>query len=470
MGKKRVQGNVTEQFSRRDFISTVGAGTAALLLNPVKNAGKLSASTLLPTEYKAKVAATRADNYDRAFIKSKVQHLFEALGGISDVVHANDKVAIKINLTGGSGYASNSKLVGGSLVDNVWTHPEVLRAVGELILDCGVKPEDLYIVEAIWDAKSYNNYGYKDVQTSLGCQLVDLNKPAPFADFMEKSTGDKHCYYESFTLNRILDEVNVFVSIPKMKHHFNAAVTHSMKNLIGITPLQNYIKQGMSGYRSKLHEDGGDIRMHLPRSICDLNLARPVNLAVIDGIKNADGGEGPWNSTFQLAEYHLLLAGKDPVATDSIASVQMGNDPEADKLYTPVNEYADNYLKMLAERGMGTNIISEIELVGDGASTIKTSVRPVNRPNRPETIRLLQNYPNPFNPSTTFNYTLKESGNVSLTIYDTMGRLVDTVVDGYVPAGEYFITWTASNLPSGVYFYKLQIGGFSTTRKLVLQK
>jgi len=264
--------------------------------------------------------------------------------------------------------------------------------------------------------------------------------------------------------------VNVFVSIPKMKHHFNAAVTHSMKNLIGITPLQNYIKQGMSGYRSKLHEDGGDIRTHLPRSICDLNLARPVNLAVIDGIKNADGGEGPWNSTFQLAEYHLLLAGKDPVATDSIASVQMGNDPEADKLYTPVNEYADNYLKMLAERGMGTNIISEIELVGDGASTIKTSVRPVNRPNRPETIRLLQNYPNPFNPTTTFNYTLKESGNVSLTIYDTMGRLVDTVIDGYVPAGEYFIPWTANNLPSGVYFYKLQTGWFSTTRKLVLQK
>lgn len=469
MGNKKETKN-SIKFTRRDFLSTAGAGTAALLLNPVKNAKKLSASTLLPGEYKAQVAATRADSYDRALVKSKVQHLFESLGGIGDVIHANDKVAIKINLTGGTQYENYPKLEGTSLIDSTWTHPEVLRAVGELILDCGVKPEDLYIVEAIWDAKSYNDYGYKDVQTSLGCQLIDLNKKAPYTDFIDKPTGEKHVYYESFKLNRILDEVNAFVSIPKMKHHFNAAVTHSMKNLVGITPLSLYVKTGMSGYRSALHYDGGDIRLHLPRSICDLNLARPVNLAVIDGIKNADGGEGPWNSTFELAEYHLLLAGKDPVATDSIASVQMGNDPEADKLITPDNQEVDNYLKMLAERGMGTNVISEIEIVGDGASTIKTSVRHANRPNRPETIRLLQNYPNPFNPSTTFNYTIKESGNVTLTIYNTTGRLVDTVVDGYVPAGEYFIPWTANNLPSGVYFYKLQTGGFSTTRKLVLQK
>jgi len=457
-------------FTRRDFISTLGTSTAALFAGSLANAGKIHANTIHSAgEYTAQVAVTRGDNYERAFIKNKVQHLFESLGGIGDVIKTGDKVAIKINLTGGSGNANHSRLKGVDIRDSTWTHPEVLRATAELIIDSGVKPEDLYFVEAIWDDKSYNNYGYKDVQDELGCQLVNLNKPGPYENFMDKAVGADHFYYESFKFNRILDDVDVFVSIPKMKHHFHAAVTHSMKNLIGLVPLQHYIKTGMNGYRSALHYDGGDIYKHLPRSICDLNLARPVNLAVIDGIKNADGGEGPWNSTFVPVEYHLLMAGKDPVATDSIASFQMGNDPEADKLITPDNKRTDNYLKMLAEKGMGTNILSEIELVGDGADAIKTSVAK-HRPQRPESIQVLQNYPNPFNPSTTFYFTIKKPGNVTLTVYNTMGQAVETLVDGYVPAGEHFIPWTANNLPSGVYYYKMQTNEYALSRKLLLQK
>ncbi|MBN2413470.1 DUF362 domain-containing protein [candidate division KSB1 bacterium] len=470
MKTKNPSKTIKSRFTRRDFISTIGASTAAVLAGPFVKADKTFANAIYSaSDYAAQVAVTRGDNYERSFIKNRLQHLFESLGGIGDVIKTGDKVAIKINLTGGSGYDNHHRLNGVDLRDSTWTHPEVLRATAELIIDSGVKPEDLYFVEAIWDDNSYNNYGYKDVQDELGCKLVNLNKPDPYDDFMDKAVGENHFYYESFKLNRILDEVDVFVSIPKMKHHFNAAVTHSMKNLIGITPLQHYIKNGMGGYRSALHVDGGSINKHLPRSICDLNLARPVNLAVIDGIKNADDGEGPWINTFKPAEYHLLMAGKDPVATDSIASFQMGNDPEADVLITPENKTADNYLKMLAEIGMGTNILSEIELVGDGADAIKTSI-PKQRIRRPEAVQVLRNYPNPFNPSTTFYFTIKESGNVTLTIYNTIGQVVETLVDGYVPAGEHFVPWTADNLPSGIYYYKMQTSEYALSRKLLLQK
>jgi len=99
-------------------------------------------------------------------------------------------------------------------------------------------------------------------------------------------------------------------------------------------------------------------------------MARPIHLGVIDGIKNAVGGEGPWNPTFQPAAFNLLLAGKTPVALDSVASHLMGNDPEADKFRLPGGEECDNYLKLANGFGNGlTNNLDEIQLVGDGVTT-----------------------------------------------------------------------------------------------------
>ncbi|MEJ2629562.1 MAG: DUF362 domain-containing protein, partial [bacterium] len=157
----------------------------------------------------------------------------------------------------------------------------------------------------------------------------------------------------------------------KMKQHYDAGVTHSLKNQVGIVPKSYYELPYDHSRRAKLHDDGGDMMTHLPRSICDLNLTRPVHLAVIDGIKNAEGGEGTWNPTFQIAEYDVLLAGKDPVATDSVASYLMGNDPEAEKFQLPDGvRQCDNYLELLHQKGMGTNQMAEIEIKGDGAGLV----------------------------------------------------------------------------------------------------
>jgi uncharacterized protein (DUF362 family) len=261
------------------------------------------------------VALTRASSYDRVLVKQRVQHLFDSLGGISDLFSAGKKAAIKLNLTGGSGSAGNTKLGGLPITEAMWTHPEVVRAVGELIMDCGVSGGSIYFVEALWDDASYNNFGYLDVQTYLGAQMVNLNNTAPYSAFVQMGVGANKFYYDSFTVNQILADIDVYVSIPKMKEHYEAGVTASLKNQIGMVPKQLYVIPSDQGRRAKLHaEDGGSSTAHLPRSICDLNLARPVHLAVIDGIKNAHGGEGVWNPTFQLAEDHVLIAGKEPVA------------------------------------------------------------------------------------------------------------------------------------------------------------
>jgi hypothetical protein len=83
---------------------------------------------------------------------------------------------------------------------------------------------------------------------------------------------------------------------------------------------------------------------------------------------------------------------------------------------------------------------------------------------------LEQNYPNPFNPSTKISYTIPERSNVSLKIFNLLGSAVVELVKGEVETGSYDITFNASNLPSGVYFYRLQVGNFVETKKMLYIK
>jgi hypothetical protein len=88
----------------------------------------------------------------------------------------------------------------------------------------------------------------------------------------------------------------------------------------------------------------------------------------------------------------------------------------------------------------------------------------------PKTYELSQNYPNPFNPSTTIRFSLPENQVVKLTIFNTLGEEVAKVVDGYVEAGIHEVKFNASNLASGIYFYRLDAGKYVQTKKMMLIK
>ena len=81
---------------------------------------------------------------------------------------------------------------------------------------------------------------------------------------------------------------------------------------------------------------------------------------------------------------------------------------------------------------------------------------------------LEQNYPNPFNPSTVIRYELAAAGHVRLTVYDALGRSVRTLTDGFQPAGRYAVSFDAGGLSSGVYFYRIQAGEFTQSRRMLL--
>jgi len=88
----------------------------------------------------------------------------------------------------------------------------------------------------------------------------------------------------------------------------------------------------------------------------------------------------------------------------------------------------------------------------------------------PSEYDLAQNYPNPFNPVTTIAYQLPQSGRVSLIIYDLLGAEVATLINSVQSSGIHSVRWNATNVASGIYFYRLRSGSFTQTRKLVVIK
>jgi hypothetical protein len=102
------------------------------------------------------------------------------------------------------------------------------------------------------------------------------------------------------------------------------------------------------------------------------------------------------------------------------------------------------------------------------------TVRPVSVGNEeelsPYSFTLDQNYPNPFNPSTTITYSLEQAGLVSLSIYNALGQRVTQLVNKSQSPGRYNVQWDASVAPTGIYYYRLEVGDVSLTRKMTLIK
>jgi hypothetical protein len=105
---------------------------------------------------------------------------------------------------------------------------------------------------------------------------------------------------------------------------------------------------------------------------------------------------------------------------------------------------------------------SKIDISTLGITQLSTNI--------PEKFILEQNYPNPFNPVTNIKFSIKEKSDVSMKVYNTQGKLIQTLVNKILPAGEYQYTFDAVSLNSGVYFVTVQANGFTDTKKMVLLK
>jgi choice-of-anchor B domain-containing protein len=156
-------------------------------------------------------------------------------------------------------------------------------------------------------------------------------------------------------------------------------------------------------------------------------------------------------------EVHLTGAGVD---TTWRADGTMSSFDGTDLLQT-----GETYLWSVVTRDEWNTTLS-----ADTFSIVWTGVTGVEKPEVPLTFRLEQNYPNPFNPVTTIRYEIDERSDVSLRVFNILGQQVAVLVNGSQAPGKYSLSFDASQLSSGVYFYKLTAGINTTTRKMVLTR
>jgi uncharacterized protein (DUF362 family) len=323
--------------------------------------------------YKAWVGIEKAATYEPAAVRKALQAILDGNGGLGDIVKPGARVAIKVNLTGGSIWAKGDVL---PPTEVFVTHPEVVKALCEFLRDAGASK--IYIVEGIVEAESYPIFGYTDAAKAVGAELVDLNWKDPFPSFVQVSAGSSPLVYETFTFNPALVEIDTFISVAKLKTHYTAGVTLALKNLIGIGPVGYYRREADQTYRSAMHgglTDGVDAR--LIRVIMDLNRARPIHYALIDGISTCEGGEGPWQKTLQQVKAGLLIGGADPVAVDAVGTAVMGFDPAAADRQAPFIR-SENYIRMAGELGLGTHRLEDIGIRGETIGAVRMNFRTTN--------------------------------------------------------------------------------------------
>jgi len=362
--------------TRRQFLFTATAGLAASTLT----------RAAAPT---SPVAVARCKTYTPAELLPAMQKMFDRLGGLERLVKGKT-VACKINLTGAPTY----RLGYLPLEDTHYTHPQVIAAAAHLMSQAGARririlespwstadPVEEYILRANWEPQDilgaapnveFENTNY------LGRSKKYSRLTVPFGGYV----------FPAFDLNHSYEDCDVFVSIAKMKEHATAGVTLSMKNCFGMTPCTIYgTGAGVDepsdvpkGGRTLVHSgnrqpsksaprelDPTTPRVdtwRVPRTVVDLIAARPIHLAIVEGIKTMTGGEGPWiREELKGVAPGVIVAGLNPVNTDAVCMSLMGFDPLADR-GTPPFERCDSTLKLAEEAGLGTRDLERIEVIG----------------------------------------------------------------------------------------------------------
>jgi uncharacterized protein (DUF362 family) len=355
--------------SRRNFLRLAGLAAAGLLAAGCQAGSNAPANSTVPSTSSGSkrpvVAIAQATDYDPAMLDRKLAEMIDQLGGLSDVVKSGDTVGIKINMTGG---LKSGTLPGIAPIDSFITHPMVVQALIKRVQAAGAK--EVFIVEAAYEWESFAAWGFQEVADNTGAKLINLTESKPYDDFIDVPVGEKSFIYPQFVMNKLLTELDVFMSVSKMKNHYEAGVTHTMKNLYGLVPYRFYRMGAGDTYRSEFHGTRDVTRNRLPRVIVDINRARPIHFGLIDGIWTSEGGEGPWITTMTPIQGNMLIAGKNAVATDSVATACMGHNPE-DDYGTPPYYRTDNHLKIAAEMGLGTNRIADIDVVGASIEDVK---------------------------------------------------------------------------------------------------
>jgi uncharacterized protein (DUF362 family) len=290
-----------------------------------------------------------------------------------------------------------------------WTHPTVVRAAVQLISKAGAKK--IRIVESA----EYDDHPLEENILIGGWSPGDMLYAAP--DVEMENTGclgfgkeyrrlqvpGGGLIYPAFDVNHSYAECDALVSIAKLKEHETAGLALTMENMIGIAPGTIYGDAAgndkpaprpwgarnmfATGWRqppesAPKERDPASPRepgYRLPRVMVDLARARPVDLAIIDGIETQTAAAGAAleeDSKRRIVPVKpsVLLAGLNPVCTDAVAAAVMGFDPMAAKGFAPFED-CDSVLQLAEEAGIGSRDLNRIEVAGTPVNLVRLPFR-----------------------------------------------------------------------------------------------
>lgn len=381
------------QANRREFIQGFGAALAGLAIAP-RHAFGASATPSPP------VAVARCLEYGPQ-VQPTLATLFDQLGGLAPIVHGKT-VAVKVNMTG----PYNDLVWGMPIGMTHWVNPDVIGNTVYLLGRAGARR--IMLVEGALNP----THSLAQFMEDAGWHPRDFSSAAPHVEFVDTNYGGPGGSYKrlwvpgggllfrAYDLNPVYADCDVYVSLAKLKEHATAGVTLSMKNSFGITPCTVYGRGAginmpskvVRGSRAMLHNGNRQPSKtalpennpnsprvpgyRVPRVVADLVNARPIHLAIIDGIHTVAGGEGPWVPSCRPVHAGVLVAGTNPVTTDAVATALMGFNPMAENGTAPF-EKCDSMLKLAADLGIGARDLSRIEVIGTPISKARVDFRSV---------------------------------------------------------------------------------------------
>jgi uncharacterized protein (DUF362 family) len=339
------------------------------------------------------VALTRARSYGTEAAAALRQAL-DLLGGVGSLVRGKT-VTVKVNFTGWPIQGLFGRTPGETYV----THGDTALALARILSESGARRirfvESEGVALPLEEVAAAAGWDIPALQATSGVEFENTRNLGSGSGYAQLDVPGGGRIFSFLRVNHSYAETDVFVSLAKMKEHATAAgVTLSMKNLFGITPNSLYGSEGagedMLGYRGPIHgraegwvqllpgeKPGFDteaVGVRVPRTIVDENLARPVHLAIVDGIRTIHGGEGWWNAGIGPIDPGVIVAGFNSLSTDAVSMAVMGFDPRAPH-YTAPFETRENHLLIAEQAGLGTADLSRIEVRGLSIAEVRTPFR-----------------------------------------------------------------------------------------------
>jgi uncharacterized protein (DUF362 family) len=353
----------------------------------------ISAAPLLkaappPDAPAAPVSIARCASYDED-ITAKLATMFDQLGGLERLVR-NKTVTVKLNLTG----APSQRVRGLAPALTHYTHPKLVGATAYLMGRAGAKRVNF--VESAWatagpleDVMLDAGWNVRSLQSAFsGVEFENTNALGKGKRYARLKVPENPYMYPAYDLNHAYEDTDVFVSMAKLKNHATCGVTLSLKNCFGTIPASIYgdsagvdgpnesptngrLTVGHEGKRQpsksapqELHFGANhDAGYRVPHIVADVVAARPIHLAIIDGVESIAGGEGPWIRGVRIVKPGLLIAGLNPVCTDAVSTAVMGYNPRATRGTAPF-QTCDNTMLLAEGHGLGATDLKRIEVAG----------------------------------------------------------------------------------------------------------